>query len=288
MAEQAFRRPGRSRGLIEIIREPYLTSLIVHKELRQRYRGSIFGMLWSYAKPAAQFIVLYLALGVFMSLNKEIDKYIVFMFSGIVLINYFSELFGNATRSVVGNSALVQKIYLPRELFPFSSLWVAIVHFLPQLLILVVGSIVMGWRPNLESLAAMVVGFLLITIFGLGVGLAAAALNVFYRDVENFVDLILMMATWLSPVIYDAHMVRDKALEFGAHWLWYIYQLNPITPAVELFHLAFWEPTLKDPSGVHLDGVWMWAGLAMLVSVFALVLGELIFRRLEYKFAQEL
>ena len=62
IADQEFVTPGRSSGLFEVIKQPYLTSLIVHKELRARYRGSVFGMLWSYAKPATQFLVFYYAI----------------------------------------------------------------------------------------------------------------------------------------------------------------------------------------------------------------------------------
>ena len=67
-----FTRPGTSRGLFEVFRKQYLLQLLVHKELRVRYRGSILGMLWSYAKPATQFLVFYFAIGVFMGMNRNI------------------------------------------------------------------------------------------------------------------------------------------------------------------------------------------------------------------------
>ncbi|MDK6900627.1 ABC transporter permease, partial [Streptococcus agalactiae] len=93
-------------------------------------------------------------------------------------------------------------IYLPRELFPLSSVWVARVHLFPQVLILVVGALIYGWRPGILNIAAAFAGFAIITIFALGLGLFAGALNVMYRDAENFVDLLLMVATWASPVLY--------------------------------------------------------------------------------------
>jgi len=284
-----WRTPGHSSGLIEVIRQPYLTSLIVHKELRQRYRGSIFGMLWSYAKPAVQFLVFYFAIGVFMRMNQQVENYVIYMFSGVTLINYFSEVFGNATRSVNGNSALVKKIYLPRELFPISALWVGFVHFVPQVVILLVGALIMGWAPSILGILAILVGFAIVSLFALGLGLFASAINVFYRDAENFVDLLLMMATWISPVLYTWSMVHDVLASRLGGVLWYAYQANPMTVAVELFHYGFWDATLPaETGGTVPSNMLAWGIIAMLASALTVVLGELTFRRMDAKFAQEL
>ena len=276
--------PGKPPRLVEVLRYRYLLDLLVHKELRVRYRGSVLGMLWSYAKPAVQFMVFYVALGVFMAMNKAINNYVVYLFAGVVVINYFSEAFGNITRSVVGNSALVKKIYLPRQLFPVSSLLVAFVHFVPQLLILVLGALVYGWRPTPVDLLLGLWGFLLISALALGLGLLFSAVNVMFRDAENFVDLILMVVTWISPVLYKWQQVH--AIAEGTFW-WKLYMLNPITPIVMMFHQCFWGAT----SGVTPDypaSFWKWSIVATFVCLFILVLGDWFFRRLDGRFAQEL
>ena len=148
-AEQAegWRAPGQDAGWLNPFLERFLLNLLVRKELRVRYRGSVLGMVWSYVKPAVQFLVFYLAMGVFLELNKGTPAYAVYLFSGIVVVNLFGEVFGNATRSITGNSALVSKIYMPSQLFPWASMLVALVHFLPQLLVLVVGALLNGWLP---------------------------------------------------------------------------------------------------------------------------------------------
>ncbi|MDO4791931.1 MAG: ABC transporter permease [Buchananella hordeovulneris] len=288
MEERDYKTPGLSSGLLEVFKNPFLTSLIVHKELRARYRGSVLGMLWSYAKPVTQFMVFYFAIGVFMRMNRAIPDYVIYMFSGVILINYFSEVLGNATRSVVGNGALVKKIYLPRELFPVSALWVALAHFLPQVVVLVAGALFFGWAPSLLQLAAILVAFLIVSCFALGLGLFAGALNVFYRDAENFVDLALMLVTWISPVLYTWQMVYEVAASKGM-WLWQLYQFNPLSVAVELFHYGFWQsertvevlPALPPNMMTH---VWV----AVAVALVSLVAGELYFRRADSRFAQEL
>lgn len=286
----ALTQPGQGRGLLDVLRQRFLLRLLVKKELRVRYRGSLLGMLWSYVKPAVQFAVFYLVLGVFLGMDQRatggrggIEDYAIYLFSGIVVVNYFGEGFSNATRSVVGNAALVRKIYLPRELFPVASVWVSAVHFFPQLLVLFVGALLSGWRPSLAAIAAFVLGFLVVTFLALGLGLLAGAVNVLYRDAENFVDLIVMIATWGSPVIYVWRQVADVL----PGWAFTLYQLNPLTSAVELFHRAFWEPGVTGPID-RVPHLWTFGLSALLISIVLLAIGQLVFRRLEGRFAQEL
>src|SRR5699024_255215 len=94
---EGWRAPGQDAGWLNPIRERFLLRLLVRKELRVRYRGSALGMLWSYVKPAVQFVVFYIALGVFLQLQRDTPAYAVYLFSGIVVVNLFGEVFGNAT-----------------------------------------------------------------------------------------------------------------------------------------------------------------------------------------------
>lgn len=279
-----FVEPGRGAGLLDVLRRRYLVKLLVRKDLRVRYQGSILGLLWSYLKPAVQFVVFYFALGVFLGLSRNIENFAVYLFSGIVAINYFSEAFGNATKSIVGNAPLVKKIYLPRELFPVASLWVAVVHFFPQLLVLIVGALIAGWRPSPLQLGAGVLGFAIVAVFSLGLGLMFGAINVVFRDAENFVDLVLMVATWTSPVLYFWTNVTDAV---GTGPLWWLYQTNPLTAAVELFHLCFWFPATNETRSVLPNLGWIGLG-ALALSAVVLVIGQATFRRLDGRFAQEL
>ena len=282
--------PGLGGGLRDIRQSSFLLKLLVRKELKVRYRGSVLGLLWSYVNPGVQFIVFYVALGVFLGLERSsrnpegLANYAVYLFSGIVLINFFSEALGNAARSIVNNGNLIKKIYLPRELFPVASVWVSAVHFFPQLVVLVAGCVFAGWRPNLIQLLAAVAGFLIVGLLATGLGLFFGAANVYFRDSENLVDMLLMVATWASPVMYAWTMVEEKLGATG----YAIYQANPITIGVELFHYAFWFPTTDGTAAMppHLFSLWLPVGMGVALAV--LVLGQYTFRRLEGRFAQEL
>lgn len=285
--DEPWVEPGHGAGLVDVLRRRYLLKLLVRKELRVRYRGSVLGLAWSYVKPAVQYVVYLFALGVFLKLNRQVEDYPVYLFSGLVVINVFSEAFGNATRAVVGNAALVKKIFLPRELFPVASVWVALVHFVPQLVVLLIGSLISGWRPMPVPLLAFAVGTVVIVVLATGLGLFFGALNVLYRDLENVVDLLLMVVVWLSPVLYQFSQV--SSVRGMPSWVLTLYQLNPVTTAVELYHWAFWWPGTSIPREQALPPHLLWhGGLALLVSAAVLVVGQLVFRRVEGRFAQEL
>lgn len=290
---EALRSPGRSAGLLDVYRWRFLLKLLVRKELRVRYRGSILGLLWSYVKPGVQLLVFYVAMGKFLGLDRQQPNYIIYLFSGIVMVNFFSEVFSNTTRSIVLNADLVKKIYLPRELFPVSSVWVAMVHLFPQLAVLVGAALVGGWRPGPLNLLGCLGALAITTFAGLGLGLIFGAVNVLFRDAENLVDLILMMATWLSPVLYT----WDKAYGvLKGTPLWWLYQANPGTSAIELAHYGFWlpaqavadkyaHPTALPAMPFHF--LW-WGVVGLVVSLLLVLAGQFVFRRLEGRFAQEL
>ena len=107
--------PGVGAGLLDVYRRRYLLKLIVRKELRVRYRGSVLGLAWSYVKPLVQYVVLFFALGIVLRVGDQIPNYALYMFSGVIVINFFSEAFSNATRSIVSNAALVKKIEAKRQ-----------------------------------------------------------------------------------------------------------------------------------------------------------------------------
>ncbi|MFB9651978.1 ABC transporter permease [Arthrobacter sp. KFRI-F3372] len=280
-------KPGSGRGLLDVYGDRFLLKLLVRKEIKVRYRGSVLGLLWSYVKPLVQFLIYFVALGIFLNLQRGTPNYAIYLFAGIVLVNFFTESLSNATRSIVDNRDLIRKIYLPRELFPVSTVWVSAAHFLPQLLVLIGACLVVGWTPSILQLAAVVLIFGMVAVLATGLGLLFGAVNVYFRDSENIVDMIVMVVTWASPVLYVWSMVERVM----GPWFW-VYQLNPMTVAVEVFHWAFWEPTLKADQMIAdtmpPDLLTVWLPVAMLVTLAVLFLGQLTFRRLAIHFAQEL
>ncbi|MDQ4490986.1 ABC transporter permease [Sinomonas sp. ASV486] len=287
--EEGLSHPGRGRGLRDVYANRFLLKLLVRKEIKVRYRGSALGILWSYMKPGLQFIVFYVALGLFLNVQGSTPNYPIYLFAGIVLVNFFTEALGNATRSIVGNRDLIRKIYLPRELFPVASVWVSAVHFLPQVVILLAVCLFFGWVPTVWSVLALVGAFAMVAVLAVGLGLLFGAVNVYFRDSENLVDLLIMMVTWASPVLYLWSQVQHV---LGP---WFnVYQLNPMTVGVEIFHWAFWRPTLDAEqlaasAAAEVPGLFgFWLPLTAAVTLLVLFIGQVTFARLSVRFAQEL
>ncbi|MGR4009514.1 ABC transporter permease [Leucobacter sp. 1207-22] len=277
-----FSTPGASRGLVDVFKHRYLLQLLLKKGISTRYYGSALGWVWSYIRPLAQFLMYYLVFGVILDTNKGLPLFPVYLVAGIVAVNLFSEALRNTTSAIVDNKALVKKIFMPRELFPVAAVGVALVHFLPQALVLLVVALFLGWTISFAAVGAFLLGVFIILLFALGLGLFFGALNVAYRDSRNFVDLILMFATWTSPVLYSWTMIRDRAPD----WLYNLYMANPMTTAVELFHDAFWLPMAGNTS--RPDHMLLNIGIGLAISIITLLVGQLVFRRLEGKFAQTL
>ncbi|WP_375080431.1 ABC transporter permease [Microbacterium sp. CR_7] len=281
--DQRMIQPGASTGLFDVFRRRYLLSLIVRKEVGIRYRGSVLGWLWSYVKPLIQFLVFFFALGVFLRLNDSIEYYPLYLLSGITAVTFFNESFSNATKSLVENAALIKKIYFPRQMFPIASTMVAAINTVPQIIVVIVIALFFGWSPTFIGVGALLFGLVIIALLATGLGMLFGAVNVTFRDAQSFVEIIVMVSVWASPVMYQWQMVATKVPD----WLFQLYALNPITGAVELFHFGIWHAL--DPANAQpLPSLWVHALVALAVSIVFLIIGELVFRRLEGRFAQDL
>ena len=250
----SFDTPGKAGGLVDVFRWHYLLRLLVRTGVTTRYRNSVLGWTWSYVRPAAQFLVFWVVLGLFLNLERGIPNYAVYLFSGIVVINLFSEAFKNATTSIVGNAPLVRKVYLPRQLFAVSAVIVAFVHFLPQVGLLLVVCLFLGWiTSHLDPFGPRDPG-------GCrpGDALRARTRPPVRRDERALPgrrehrraaaaagDLGLAGAVLLDDG-------ADAIIAGWPSWLLELYLLNPITQAVELFHFAFWYPVTETRSRCRL------------------------------------
>src|SRR3954466_3823361 len=148
--------PSAASGLPEVFRRRYLLRLLVRREISARYQGSVLGLLWSYINPLSQFFIYYVVMGVLFGLHKDVENFAIHMFCGIIIVHFFNETFNAGTRSIVRNKALVQKMAMPREMFPVASMLVSGYHVVPQLVIMVIVCALLGWTPTVMGVAALI------------------------------------------------------------------------------------------------------------------------------------
>ncbi len=278
--------PGRVGGLTDVFRRRYLLKLLVRKELRVRYSGSSVGLAWSYVKPAVRFLVYWQIIG--LLLPKNLENRPLHIFAGMIMVSFFTDCLGAGTKSVIKNKALVRKINLPREMFPVASVLVSMYHMIPMYTIAVFGCIVAGWQADPGAVAAGMLAFAIVTVWGLGIALLLSAWNVYYRDVGNIVDVIQTVVTWTVPMIYPFSAVRDQM----SYWVEQIYLASPLCIAVLLNDRAFWIPTLdhkKEALVTELPpDLWLRGGVALIVGFMFLGVAQMVFSRLENRFAEQL
>jgi ABC-2 type transport system permease protein len=280
--------PGRVGGLPDVFRRRYLLKLLVRKELRVRYQNSPIGFAWSYVKPAVRFVMYYWIIGLLLG-PRALENRPLHIFSGMIMVSFFSNALSAGTKSVVKNKSLVRKINLPREMFPVASIAVSFYHMVPMYVIAFVGCLITGWHPTPAAFVAAALAFAIIMVWGLAVALLLSAMNVYFRDLSNIVDVLTTVLTWTTPMIYPFHVVKAR---LAGTWIYNIYLASPLSNAVLLNDRAIWLPSISNPvqgARQELPNHLFERGFVMLaVGLIFLSIAQRVFTDLESRFAERL
>lgn len=240
---------------------------LAQRDIIVRYRQTIFGITWVILQPLVTAGIFTIVFGVIAGLPTDGTPTFVFALAGTLAWNLFNGALGRAASSMVGNQALVQKVFFPRMLVPISSLASIVVDFVVAFSLLVVLLFIFGISPGWEVFL-LPVWILLILMLGLGIGLAAAAYMVKYRDVGYVLPWFMQIVMYASPLAYSLSAVPDNL-----RWL---FEANPVTWFLEAFR---WS-VLETPAPAT------WQIVALVVSApLVLFLGTLVFQKNEREFA---
>ncbi len=203
--------------------KPLLGELIA-RDIKIKYRRSVLGVLWTLLNPLCMMIVLSV---VFSNLFKfDIENFPLYLLSGQVIFNFFSDSTTSAMSSIVSSAALIKKVYVPKYLFVlarvFSSFINLMASFTALLLVMVATRAELHWTTLLAPIP-----LLLIVFFSLGVGLILSAITVKFRDIMHLYSVFITVLMYLTPVIYPMSILPD--------WLTWIVKLNPITNILTMF-----------------------------------------------------
>ncbi len=208
---------GRPRGLLrgtaaaarEIAANRQLLGRLVVKEIRSRYNDSYLGILWSLLRPIVQLAVYYLFIGQILGAAHNVPGFAVFVFANLTIWGLFTETLTSGTSSILANAGLVKKIYLPREIFPLTSLGSALFNFAIQFVILILATLLFGVFPAHVELLYAIPSIAVMAVFGLALGMALGAVNVYLRDTQHFVEIAVMLLFWASPSLYSLTFVHN-------------------------------------------------------------------------------
>ena len=259
-----------------------LVGLLVQREIKSRYKDSALGVVWSLFRPLVQLMIFYIAVGKFLGAERSIPEFAIFVFAGLTAWGLFYEVLQGATGSIVSNAGLIKKVYLPREIFPLAATGSALFNFGVQFLVLLAATVVLGRAPlTLEFFYAPLAAVLLLA-FAFAIGLLFSAVNVYFRDMQHLVEVLLLVLFWASPIVYSYEFVH-KLLQ--GNWLEQIYLANPITIGVMGFQRGMWIAGTDQmwPADLTLRMV-----LLTFLSIALVWVSQRIFARLEGNFAQEI
>lgn len=272
---------GSAASIAEIWQRRELLGMLTRRELKARYKDSALGFLWSLARPLTQLLIYYVVVGKFLGAARSLDNFAVYIFAGLTVYTLFSEIVATGTGAILGSAGLVKKVYLPREIFPLATVGSSLFNFVIQLVILIATGILVGTVAFSPVLLYAVGSILLILVYGTALSLLLSAANVYLRDIQYLVEVILLLLMWASPIVYSWEAVAAVA----PPWLLEIYIDNPVSLAVLGFQKAFWA----DASGGVIPGMLaLRMVIAFLVGLVFLFISQRVFTRLQGDFAQEL
>lgn len=279
--------PTADNGLVGVFHRRYLLRLLVRREISARYQGSFLGLLWSYINPFAHFVTYWVVMGTIFNLHHDVQHFAIHLFAGLVIVHFFTETFGAGTRSIVRNRSIVQKMAMPREMFPVATMLTSLYHVGPQVVILLIAALSSGWTPDPAGVLAFFIALALIMVLGLAAALLFSVANVFFRDFGNIVNVLLMFVRFGVPMMYSYSMVHER---FGAFAKYYM--LDPLAEAVVLFQRAFWVGTTDDRAytvATQMPDHLLFRGVVMIgVSLVILGISQLVFSRLDNKIPEML
>src|SRR3972149_7221596 len=169
---------------------------MTEKELRARYKNTFFGFLWIVVNPLLQMLVIGFIFRLFI--KEPIKNYYLYLLVGLLVWNFFSLSLTKATSSIVNERALIKKAKFPREVIPLSIILSNFIHLFIALLLLIVPILFLG-TLSITSFPHLILGFLLLITFTVGLALFTTALNVRFRDVNFFVQAVLILWFYATP-----------------------------------------------------------------------------------------
>jgi ABC-type polysaccharide/polyol phosphate export permease len=232
-----------------------LLQVLVARNLKVRYRGSILGVYWSLLNPLLMTGLYTAIFGTTFSsyYNNSIKNYVLAVFTGLVVINFFSACTTQALWSVVNNGALLNKIALPTSVFPTSMIAANTFQFAVGVLPLLAIMTLINSKSFLNVLV-LFLPLIALTLVCIGIGLLVSALFVFFRDLPYFYELIVFVLWLSSPIFYPAAIVPDTVKAYLI--------FNPLLPVIESIRqitLSGMQPDFALIKQALLTGVISWA-----------------------------
>jgi len=243
-----------------------LLSVLTKKQLKVRYKNSVLGYFWSVANPLLYATIFYFVFKVIM--RFQIKDYTLFLISALFPWQWINNSVISSADVFLGNVSLIKKVVFPRLFLPLVQVLNDAIHFLISVPIILIFVLVYGKLPS-PAWFIYISLMLVPTFFSIyGIALIVSSVNVFLRDFQYIVNLLMTVLFYLTPIFYSLELVPQKYR--------FLIFANPFTSLIENWRTVFMENTI----------LWNRYCLSLVYSVLILAVGLLVYRKLEKRFAE--
>ena len=243
---------------------------LIRREIRGRYKGSILGFLWNFITPLIQILVYIMVFSAIF--RPSIENYALYLTAGMIVWIYFADSFSEGSWIMMINADMLKKIYFPRAILPIAQILSKFINYLIMIVIFFIIVAIVGHGVCWEALLLIPVFSIIFIMFLIGATLIVSALDVFFRDIQYIVSVLLMALIWVTPIMYTRNDIDNQLLNT-------ILSINPLTYFVEYFqNILYWKtvPSLLDLL------------ICLLIASATLLIGLVVFNHLEKDFAEVL
>lgn len=253
----------------EIFAYDDMIASLVRRELRGKYKGSVLGFLWTFINPLCQIIVYIIVFSVIVQNNLE--QFYVYLIVGMIPWLFFDMSLRIGAGCVRYQGEMIKKIYFPREVLPIACVTANFINMMFCFVIVFLVLMISGRGFDIKALFCLPLVLAIEYVMVLGFTLIVSSVTVFFKDMEHIVTVLLMAWIYGTPILYSMDFIPEKVR--------FIFKLNPMTSVIESYHNILYWKTLPNPKYLL---------YSMAFAIVILMIGELVFFKLDDRFAEEL
>ncbi len=249
------------------VKYSFLLKQLIARDFKVKYKRSVLGVLWSLLYPVLYMCVMAMVFTNMFKMNTPDVNYLAYLMSGLVVFNYFSEATNLSMSSVVANFSLINKVYMPKYIFPISKCLFVGINFLLSQIPLYVILLATGTGINVYHLMLPFAYFCLL-LFTLGFSMILATVSVFLRDMFYIYGVVITLWTYMTPIMYDIAIIDNPAIIA-------LFKINPLYWFVYFVRRIMLHNTIPEPNS------WWYC---LISGVVTLVIGIVVFKKNQDKF----
>jgi lipopolysaccharide transport system permease protein len=243
-----------------------LLLVLVQKDIKVRYKSKVLGYLWSIASPLAFAFVYFFAFSIIM--RVDVENYPLVLISGVFPWQWFSNCVGASPRLFLANGPLIKKVKFPKIIIPLAMILNHMVHFLLSLPVIILFLFIYGQAPSVAWIVGIPSLLVIHLMMVYGISLTLSSFNLFLRDIERLVDVIMRFTFYFTPILYPIDLIPEQYRS--------LIPLNPVAPLI----ISWRELFLFGRFNL------LYAAISFGYAMLFLSIGYFVYRKLSWRFAE--